>query len=140
VPRPVRGQDLASAVDVLLAHVGASAAQYYQIAAVCEVGDGAADRQPGHAVLARQLQFVRQLRPRSEPAGVDLAAQVCRYLGPQVLGPLWRIGSVWASAASGPDSRRLTASRDGIQVHAWTAEQLSACITYEEQRNDWPGT
>jgi hypothetical protein len=32
--------------------------------------------------------------------------------------PLWRIGSVWASAASGPDSRRLTASRDGIQVHA----------------------
>src|SRR5436190_21488807 len=33
--------------------------------------------------------------------------------------PLWRIGSVWASAASGPDARRLTASRDGIQVHAW---------------------
>ena len=52
--------------------------------------------------------------------------------------PLWRIGSGWASAASGPDSRRLTASRDGIQVHAWTAEQLSACIAYEEQQNDWP--
>jgi hypothetical protein len=52
--------------------------------------------------------------------------------------PLWRIGSVWASAGSGPDSRRLTASRDGIQVHAWTAEELSGCIAYEEQHNAWP--
>jgi hypothetical protein len=52
--------------------------------------------------------------------------------------PLWRIGSVWASAASGPDARRLTASRDGIQVHAWTAERLSACIAYEEEQHGWP--
>ncbi len=35
---------------------------------------------------------------------------------------------------------RLTASRDGIQVHAWTAEQLSACIAYEEERNGWPAS
>jgi hypothetical protein len=55
----------------------------------------------------------------------------------QEIHPLWRIGSVWASAGSGPDSRRLTASRDGIQVHAWTAEELSASIAYEEERNDW---
>ena len=54
--------------------------------------------------------------------------------------PLWRIGSVWASAASGPDSRRLTASRDGIQVHAWTAERLSACIAYEEEQHGWPSS
>ena len=54
--------------------------------------------------------------------------------------PLWRIGSVWASAGSGPDSRRLTASRDGIQVHAWTAEQLTACIAYEEEQNGWPAS
>ena len=54
--------------------------------------------------------------------------------------PLWRIGSVWASAASGPDARRLTASRDGIQVHAWSAEQLSACIAYEEEQQGWPAT
>ena len=54
--------------------------------------------------------------------------------------PLWRIGSVWASAASGPDSRRLTASRDGIQAHAWTAEQLSACISYEEEQHGWPAS
>jgi hypothetical protein len=52
--------------------------------------------------------------------------------------PLWRIGSVWASAASGPDARRLTASRDGIQVHAWTAERLTACIAYEGEQNAWP--
>jgi hypothetical protein len=51
--------------------------------------------------------------------------------------PLWRIGSVWASAGSGPDARRLTAARDGIAVHAWTAEELSECITYEEERNGW---
>jgi hypothetical protein len=54
--------------------------------------------------------------------------------------PLWRIGSVWASAANGPDSRRLTASRDGIQVHAWTAEQLSACIAYEDEQHGWPAS
>lgn len=45
---------------------------------------------------------------------------------------------VWASAGSGPDSRRLTASRGAVQVHAWTAEQLSACIAYEEEQHDWP--
>jgi hypothetical protein len=54
--------------------------------------------------------------------------------------PLWRIGSVWASAASGPDARRLTASREGIQVHAWTAERLSACIAYEEEQHGWPAS
>jgi hypothetical protein len=54
--------------------------------------------------------------------------------------PLWRIGSVWASAASGPDRRRLTASREGIQVHAWTAEELSACIAREERQQDWPAS
>jgi hypothetical protein len=25
-------------------------------------------------------------------------------------------------------------------VHAWTAEQLSACIAYEEERNGWPAS
>jgi hypothetical protein len=51
--------------------------------------------------------------------------------------PLWNIGAVWTSAASGPDSRRLTATREGIQVHAWTAAELSAKITAEEAANDW---
>ena len=54
--------------------------------------------------------------------------------------PLWAIGSVWASAASGPDSRRLTASREGIQLHAWDAAELSRKIAAEEMANAWPCT
>ena len=46
--------------------------------------------------------------------------------------PKWLIGSVWASAGRGPDARRLVAMRDGIQVHAWTAAELSRLISYEE--------
>ncbi len=53
--------------------------------------------------------------------------------------PGWFIGSVWASAASGPDARRLVATRDGIQVHAWTAAELSRLISYEEAANIPPG-
>jgi len=54
--------------------------------------------------------------------------------------PLWAIGSVWASANSGPDQRHLTASREGIQLHAWTAEELSRLIAAEEIANGWPCT
>jgi hypothetical protein len=46
--------------------------------------------------------------------------------------PGWRIGSVWATAASGPDVRRLWASRDGITVSAWNAAELAADIRREE--------
>jgi hypothetical protein len=54
--------------------------------------------------------------------------------------PRWFIGSVWASAASGPDARRLVAVRDGIQVHAWTAAELSRLISHEEAAQaDPPG-
>lgn len=53
--------------------------------------------------------------------------------------PRWVIDSVWASAGSGPDARRLVAMRDGIQVHAWTAAELSRLISYEEAANNWPG-
>ena len=52
--------------------------------------------------------------------------------------PLWAIGSVWASANSGPDQRRLTASREGIQLHAWDAAELSRKIAAEEMANGWP--
>lgn len=55
----------------------------------------------------------------------------------QAKHPQWRIGSVWATAASGPDKRRLTATREGIQVHAWTEAALSASIAYEERFNGW---
>ena len=35
--------------------------------------------------------------------------------------PGWNFGTVWASAASGPDARRLWATRDGMLLSAWTA-------------------
>jgi hypothetical protein len=47
--------------------------------------------------------------------------------------PAWNIGSVWASAASGPDARRLWASRDGVLLSAWTAAELARDIRREEQ-------
>ena len=47
--------------------------------------------------------------------------------------PGWRIGTVWATAASGPDARRLTASREGVLLTAWTAAELARNIRWEEQ-------
>jgi len=48
--------------------------------------------------------------------------------------PGWQIGTVWATAASGPDARRLTASRDGILLTAWTAAELARDIRREDQK------
>jgi hypothetical protein len=47
--------------------------------------------------------------------------------------PTWSIGTVWASAASGPDARRLWASRNGVLLSAWTAPELAADIAREER-------
>jgi hypothetical protein len=47
--------------------------------------------------------------------------------------PGWRFGTVWASAASGPDRRRLYAVKDGITVTAWNRFELAADIRREEQ-------
>jgi hypothetical protein len=52
--------------------------------------------------------------------------------------PLWVFGTVWCSAASGPDARRLVAMREGIQLHAWNAAELSMKIAAEEAVNRWP--
>ena len=46
--------------------------------------------------------------------------------------PAWRFGSVWASAASGPDARRLYAAKGTILVTAWEAPELAASIRREE--------
>ena len=46
--------------------------------------------------------------------------------------PGWTFGSVWATAASGPDARRLWASRDGVLLTAWTAAELAGNIRREE--------
>ncbi len=47
--------------------------------------------------------------------------------------PEWRFGTVWASAASGPDKRRLTASRDGVLLTAWNRFELAEKIRWEER-------
>ena len=45
--------------------------------------------------------------------------------------PGWTFGTVWATAASGPDVRRLWAMRDGILLSAWTALELADDIKRE---------
>lgn len=52
--------------------------------------------------------------------------------------PEWRFGSVWASACSGPDRRRLTAYRDGVLLTAWSAAGLREKIAYEERVSNGP--
>jgi hypothetical protein len=42
--------------------------------------------------------------------------------------PGWTFGTVWASAASGPDARRIWAAKDGFLLSAWTAAELAADI------------
>lgn len=46
--------------------------------------------------------------------------------------PGWNFGTVWATACSGPDTRRLWASRDGMLLSAWTAAELARDIRHEE--------
>ena len=46
--------------------------------------------------------------------------------------PAWRFGTVWATAATGPDQRRLWATRDGIMITAWNAAELAMDIRREE--------
>jgi len=46
--------------------------------------------------------------------------------------PSWSFGTTWASAASGPDARRLTATRNGILLTAWHAAELSLKIRRQE--------
>jgi hypothetical protein len=52
--------------------------------------------------------------------------------------PLWTITATWATAASGPDHRRLTATREGVRVDAWTEAELSAAIAAGEAAHGWP--
>jgi hypothetical protein len=47
--------------------------------------------------------------------------------------PGWTFGTVWASAASGPDARRIWASKDGYLLSAWTAAELAAEIRRQAQ-------
>jgi hypothetical protein len=51
--------------------------------------------------------------------------------------PAWTISYAWTSAASGPDARRLTATREGIRLAAWTAAELSRKIAEREAAHGW---
>ena len=45
--------------------------------------------------------------------------------------PGWRFGTVWATAASGPDRRRIWATRGAITVTAWNAAELAQKVRRE---------
>jgi hypothetical protein len=46
--------------------------------------------------------------------------------------PGWRFGTVWTTAGSGPDRRRVWAVKEGIMLSAWTAAELADGIRREE--------
>jgi len=46
--------------------------------------------------------------------------------------PGWQFGSVWATAASGPDARRVFAARATCLITAWTATELAIRLRQEE--------
>jgi len=46
--------------------------------------------------------------------------------------PGWQFGSVWASAASGPDARRVFAARDTCLITGGTAAELAIRLRQEE--------
>ncbi len=47
--------------------------------------------------------------------------------------PTWRFGSVWATACSGPDRRRVWARQGDALVTAWTAPELRLKIEATER-------
>jgi hypothetical protein len=57
--------------------------------------------------------------------------------------PGWQFGSVWATAASGPDARRVFAARATCLITAWTATELAIRLRQEEaderRRQEYPG-
>ena len=56
-----------------------------------------------------------------EPIPADLAAIRTEFPG-------WTFGTVWTSAASGPDARRVWAMKGGFLLSAWTTAELAANI------------
>ena len=46
--------------------------------------------------------------------------------------PGWSFESVWITANSGPDKRRIWASRNGVVLSAWNAADLSKDIKREQ--------
>jgi hypothetical protein len=51
--------------------------------------------------------------------------------------PAWHIDTAWETAPSGPDARRLTATREGVRLTAWTAAELTRQIADAERTHGW---
>jgi alkanesulfonate monooxygenase SsuD/methylene tetrahydromethanopterin reductase-like flavin-dependent oxidoreductase (luciferase family) len=47
--------------------------------------------------------------------------------------PTWEFGSVWATANSGPDNRRLTARQGTILLTAWDVGELREKLEHEHK-------
>jgi hypothetical protein len=47
--------------------------------------------------------------------------------------PDWAIGSVWTTAASGPDRRRFWASKGAVILSAWSIPALASDIAREDE-------
>lgn len=47
--------------------------------------------------------------------------------------PGWRFGTVWATAASGPDRRRVWARNGDVLLSAWCAADLRAAVSAEQR-------
>jgi hypothetical protein len=50
--------------------------------------------------------------------------------------PGWSFGTVWTTVNSGPDRRRIWASRNGVTLSAWTAAELSRDIKREQAQEE----
>ena len=78
-------------------------------------------------------------RPPAEPSGnayqeaspVDTSCQPDDLAWLRELFPDWSFEARWTVAGSGPDRRYLLASRGGVTLSAWTAEDLAAEIRRE---------
>jgi hypothetical protein len=53
--------------------------------------------------------------------------------------PGWSFGSAWTTVNSGPDRRRIWASRNGVTLSAWTAAELSRDIKREQAQDPTQG-
>jgi hypothetical protein len=79
-----------------------------------------------HVLAAHDLSGLQDKLAQAETLSDDLAA-----LRHEFADSGFTFGSVWASAGSGPDARRLYAKRAGMLFTAWTAAELRRRLRQE---------
>jgi hypothetical protein len=72
------------------------------------------------------------IRAMTVPARDDLARLREEHPG-------WNFGTVWTTVNSGPDKRRIWASRSGVILSAWNAAELSRDIKREQAEDTTRG-